>query len=280
MLGIGTVSSSYPSRDTTLYSSRKGVAVGTGTRSRELTAPERVTTPPQQLEVRLLGGFEFVRAGRAIPLPLPAQRLVAFLALESAWVSRSHAAGNLWLEVPQQRALGSLRSALWKARSTEGHLLEITGDEFRLAADVRVDTHDTSERAYRLLDGLSSCSDELLTSEGMTKELLPSWFDDWVLLERERLRQLFLHAMEALTRHLSGLGQHARAIDVGTIVVQQEPLRESAHAALMQAYLAEGNRHEAMRQYDAYRRLMSRELGLDPSPRLRRLLANGLHRPT
>jgi DNA-binding SARP family transcriptional activator len=237
---------------------------------------QHVTTMPPAREVRLLGGFELRRSGQPVVLPAPAQRLVAFLATRSAWVSRSQVAGSLWLDSTQQRALGSLRSAVWRTRNTDSGLLEVSGDGFRLADTVRVDAREATSRAHRMLDDLSGCREDELSAEDLTEELLPHWFDDWILLERERLRQLFLHALEALTHHLSELGRHARAIDIGTIVVQQEPMRESAHRALIEAYLAEGNRNEAVRQFHVYRDLMRRELGLGPSPRLERILTEGL----
>jgi DNA-binding SARP family transcriptional activator len=69
-----------------------------------------------------------------------------------------------------------------------------------------------------------------------------------VLVERERFRQLRLHALEALCRRLTGDGLHAEAVDAGIAAIAAEPLRESAHRALMSAHVAEGNRGEAMRQ--------------------------------
>jgi Bacterial transcriptional activator domain. len=50
--------------------------------------------------------------------------------------------------------------------------------------------------------------------------------------------------------------------------VSGEPLRESAHRQLIEVHLAEGNRVEALRQYEAYRQLMRDELGLGPSPHI------------
>jgi DNA-binding SARP family transcriptional activator len=55
--------------------------------------------------------------------------------------------------------------------------------------------------------------------------------------------------------------------------VAAEPLRESAHRALIGAHLAEGNPGEALRQYQLFRGLLGRELGIEPSPRIRALLA-------
>jgi DNA-binding SARP family transcriptional activator len=62
--------------------------------------------------------------------------------------------------------------------------------------------------------------------------------------------------------------------------VSGEPLRESAHRAVIEVHLAEGNPGEALRQYDLYRRLLRVELGLSPSQAIRSLVAHLLGRPT
>lgn len=227
--------------------------------------------------LRLLGGFELARGGRSITLPAPAQRLVAFLAVRGQPLSRAHIAGSLWLDAPQERALANLRSAVWRARRCDQGLLEVGTGQLRLSDGIEVDVKDQSAVAHRLIDE-SSCDAEELAPGGLTRELLPDWLDEWVLIERERVRQLFLHGLEALCRRLSGLGRHAHAIEAGTAVVQQEPLRESAHRVLIEAHLAEGNRNEALRQYRDYRAIMRDELGLDPSAHLAALLERALNR--
>ena len=103
-------------------------------------------------------------------------------------------------------------------------------------------------------------------------ELLPDWYDDWVLIERERFRQLRLYALEALCTDLAAVGSYASAVEVGLACVAAEPLRESAHRALIAIHLAEGNRGEAIRQYRLYRTLVLRELGLTPSAELQSMV--------
>jgi DNA-binding SARP family transcriptional activator len=56
--------------------------------------------------------------------------------------------------------------------------------------------------------------------------------------------------------------------------VRAEPLRESAHAALIQLHLAEGNQSEAVREFTRYRALLNAELGLEPTLPLRQLIGN------
>ena len=96
-------------------------------------------------------------------------------------------------------------------------------------------------------------------------DLLPGFYDDWVLMERERIRQRILHALEALSENLTAAGRFADAIEAAMLATSAEPLRESAQRTLIRAHVAEGNLTEACRSYRAYHELMHRELGVTPS---------------
>ncbi len=141
-----------------------------------------------------------------------------------------------------------------------------------LAPEVIVDLHDASEQARRLLDG-TVADDVGLADFGLTGELLPDWYDDWLLLERERYRQLRLHALEALAVRLTALSRYGEAVETALAAVAGEPLRESAHRVLMSVHVAEGNPAEALRHYELLRELLRTELGLEPSPELQELVA-------
>ena len=100
-------------------------------------------------------------------------------------------------------------------------------------------------------------------------ELLPGWDEPWVVDERERLHQLLLHALEARARLLLARGDPAAALDAALRAVAADPLRESAHALVVEVHLSEGNRVEGRRQVERCRALLQAELGVDAS----RLLA-------
>ncbi|GAA2015096.1 hypothetical protein GCM10009839_07800 [Catenulispora yoronensis] len=114
-------------------------------------------------------------------------------------------------------------------------------------------------------------SHTLLRSCGLG-ELLPGWYEDWVLLERERLRQRFLHSIEDVARRELRAGNFATALEAVLLALRSEPLRESPHRLMLEIHLAEGNYSEAVHTYHAYRILLCRELGVSPSPGMRRLL--------
>ncbi|MGD2212836.1 AfsR/SARP family transcriptional regulator [Mycolicibacterium nivoides] len=137
-----------------------------------------------------------------------------------------------------------------------------------LADDVTVDVHQYRRRAERLLAGGSDCPHERAHLLARNCELLPGWDESWLLLAREQLRQLRLHALETSGRRLADQGRYPEAIDVMLLVVAEEPLRETAQGALIEAHLCEGNVVEARRQFERFAELLWTELGVRPSPEL------------
>ena len=233
--------------------------------------------PREVVRLGLMRGFELDWRGRSISLPVSAQRVVAFLALHARPARRSHVAGMLWLNATEERAMGNLRSALWRLRRNRCDVIDTVGESLALSRTVVVDLRALSEAARRLDapstgDSLPSLESPLLHSIISSGELLPDWYDDWVLVERERFRHLRLHALERACDDLASVGRYGEAIAAGLAAVQEEPLRETAHRALISAHLAEGNRIEAFRQFESYAELMRSELGLEPSSDIRDLV--------
>jgi DNA-binding SARP family transcriptional activator len=225
------------------------------------------------LELGLLRGFEVRLRGRAVELPLSAQRLVAFLALHDRPLQRLHVAGTLWLDSSEEHANASLRTALWRLGKLDCGLVDASSNQLALADGVAVDLRQVQAQARRVLRH-EHTTEEDVDELCLAGELLPDWYDDWVLLERERFRQLRLHALDTLCEELTAEGRYAAAIEAGHASVSAEPLRESAHRVLVAAYLAEGNAGEAVRQYRLFRDLLRGELGLEPSERMEQLVAH------
>jgi DNA-binding SARP family transcriptional activator len=224
-----------------------------------------------QLDLALLRAFELRRGGERVRLPLSTQRLVALLALRNRPLHRVYVAGTLWLDASEERAGSNLRTAVWRVRRLDRNLVETTPTHIGLGSQVKVDVHETLEQAQRLLGPDADCGNADLVTD-LSADLLPDWYDDWVLLEQERFRQLRLHALEALCERLTAARRFGAAVEAGVAAVAAEPLRESAQRVLMSAYIAEGNACEAIRQYCAYRHTLGKELGLEPSQLVRDLL--------
>jgi DNA-binding SARP family transcriptional activator len=224
--------------------------------------------------VHLLGGFRCLLAGEPFPLPLGSQRLLAFLALHDRPVQRSFVAANLWLEKDEARAAANLRSALWRLGQLDSSVVTAEGAALVLDAEVAVDVRDLQVEAYRLA-GIASAG-ALPERVLFDHDLLPDWYDEWLLLERERVHQLRLHALDLLSVALVADGRHALAIDAACASIAGEPLRESAHRALIGAHLAAGNRVEAVRQYERFRVSLRDAVGMEPTDAIRRLLEDAL----
>jgi len=237
------------------------------------------SSPParRQLEdrprfaLRVLQGFELLRDEEVVSLPMSAQRLVAFLALRRRPLHRVHIAGTLWTDGAEDNANACLRTALWRLRRLRASVVTATSTHLRLAEDVSVDARDTSALAAAILHGAGP-GDGAVLHLAEVGELLPDWYDDWVVIEREQVRQLVIHALERLSADARAAGRFGEATEAALAAVAQEPLRESAHRLVVQAHLAEANPGEAIRQYRLFAELLRSNLGLEPSPLMERLM--------
>lgn len=254
---------------------RDDLDVPHGDRADTLDPKRQADETLRSAELRLIGGFEARVGGWPFRLGGSAQRLLVLLAVRDQPLSRSQAAGMLWPDVPAQRAAANLRSVLWRLHRSCGWLDTAQGDLMRLPDTVRVDLHEACESARLLLHRTAPLPEERLGEllhANFNDELLPDWSEEWLIAERERFRQLRLHAMEALCGRLTAACWYGAAVDLGLAVVRADPLRESGHGVLITAYMAEGNYCEALRQYRRYEALVRKELRVDPSPQLRDLL--------
>ena len=98
---------------------------------------------------------------------------------------------------------------------------------------------------------------------------LPDWDDGWLHEDRERLRQLRLHVLDAWALQLTEAGDYGLALEVALSALHSDPLRESAHRAVIRVHRAEGNVHEARRALATCRSVLAQEIGSTPrrSPR-------------
>jgi DNA-binding SARP family transcriptional activator len=225
--------------------------------------------------VTLLGGFALFWGSSVLAIPMPSQRLLAFLALHGRMVKRAAVAGTLWPDVSESHAYANLRSALARLQGTARQALATSKLQVGLAEGVMVDVRHAKMLARRLLDpAVTPDRSELSMAAVLTlsAELLPDWYDEWALLAAEDWRQLRLHALEALAGRLIALGRCGEAAGAACAAVRAEPLRESGRAALIQVHLAEGNQSEAVREFARYRALLRAELNVEPTPRLRQLV--------
>jgi DNA-binding SARP family transcriptional activator len=223
--------------------------------------------------LRLFGGPLVTCEGLRYEVPQGSKRLLVFVALQQRRVERRYAASSLWPDGTDGRAAGNLRSALWRLKRAGIDVLRADKYSIVLRDGVMTDVQVVLNWATRIITDHCLPGDlDALPQSLNAFELLPGWYDDWVLMERERVRQRILHAMEALSHALVRSGRCADGVEAAMVAVGADPLRETAQQALLEAHLAEGNWIEGRRGYEVYRTLLAAELRAEPDPHLRRML--------
>jgi DNA-binding SARP family transcriptional activator len=238
--------------------------------------------------LHLLGHFSLVVDGSVQVLTPSAARILAFLALRRRPTPRGVLAERLWPDRPEARARANLRATMWRMPPTSRPVFRDSGGALSLMPSTVIDVDDVTDRCWQLLrsgqidgnhgDGSTRLDLDLLSDLrpglSLLNDLLPGWHEDWVLVDRERLRQLQLHALESLANALLRRGQIAEAIDAASRALGMEPLRESAVRVLVSAHLTSGNVSEAHRVVATYRDNIQRDLGVAPSSYLTDLLSS------
>jgi DNA-binding SARP family transcriptional activator len=214
-----------------------------------------------QVFLDLLDGFRLRVGPELVRLSDTAQRLVAFVALGGRPLRRALVSGTLWPEKTESRASANLRSTLWRLNAAGNTPTVVcSGTCLILNPDVCVDVAALERNGWALLDtptGLiprQSC-------DWFSKELLPGWYEDWVIVERERLGQLQIRFLEALVHRLRERGELTRAIDQAMRLVALDPLREHSQLALIRALVDEGSWGRARWQAEQYCQLLDGAFG-------------------
>lgn len=228
--------------------------------------------------VTLLGAFAANGPDGPVHLTARERRVVAYLGLHGGQ-ARAVVAGTLWPETDEHRARQNLRAAVSTlARVAPGLLRPTT---LTLALDATVDVRDLVAAAQEVLRTANGPDPARLAALGATfvgrgplaGDLLPGWYDDWVLVEAERLQHLRLHALEELSLRLAASARYGLALEVALAAVALDPLRESAHRAVIEIHASEGNVATALATHERFRARLARELRIAPSPQMDALVA-------
>jgi DNA-binding SARP family transcriptional activator len=235
---------------------------------------------PASIMVTLIGDFALRCGGQRVEVTPNSQRLICFLALQARPVRRAFVSGALWYDFDEVKASANLRSALWRVPAPGGsNVVCASSTHVWLHPDVRIDLHSAMRRAMDVIDEhvdnaeLVDVARELCA---VGDDVLVGWYDDWVVTERERFRQLRLHALDNVGERLLAARRYYDALQVGLVAVSAEPLRESAHRLIMRTHLAEGNIAEAIHRYRSYAALLAEELGACPSSAMEALRTESL----
>jgi predicted ATPase/DNA-binding SARP family transcriptional activator len=243
------------------------------------------------LSLALLGAFQIERDGHPVTgfESIKVRALLAYLALEADRPHRREAlAGLLWPELPDmaarpnlRQALANLREAIGDATATPPFLL-ITREsiQFNPASDYGLDvaafealltacethTHRHRDRcrscAARMAQAISLYRGDFL---GRFALIDSAPFEEWQLQHREQLHQRALDVIVQLADHYERRGDGERARRYAQRQIELDPWREEAHRQLMRLLARGGQRSAALAQYETCRRVLARDLGVEPA---------------
>ncbi|MCO5182968.1 MAG: NB-ARC domain-containing protein [Anaerolineae bacterium] len=236
----------------------------------------------------LLGGLGVTQNGSAVPGfgTRKAMALFCYLVIGRKSYSRSALAGLLWGDMPEANARMNLRRTLSRLRPINSHLhitpneigfnhdkpyyLDVEAFEAATNASKRSDTADTAP----LRQAITLYKGEFL--DGFYVRNAPA-FEEWTLGQRARLRDLAVQTLHKLVVDCGQTGDLAAGIDYAKQLLAHDPWREEAHRQLMELLARSGRRNAALLQYETCRRVLSDELGVEPTPITRDLHERILH---
>lgn len=239
-------------------------------------SPDDTTDRAAQIRLSMLGSFALSVGDESVSgLSVGSQRLLVFLALHDREVTRSAVAGTMWPEVSELRAGFSLRSAISRLDPATRDAVLVASAGLALESAVTVDYSEAQLMAQRLVEGRPEPADlSLHATTTLSQELLPDWYDDWVVAEAEDWRQLRVNALEALALRLIDEDRLGEAAGAARAAIRVDPLRESGYAALITIHMAKGDQSEALGVFNRYSVFLSVALGLEPTEHLRELIAS------
>ena len=219
------------------------------------------------LALDVLGPFVLRRNGIVVPLAIKkTQALLLLLAVAGAQ-RRERLAALLWPQLDESTGRRNLRREL--ARLRESGLdgwVRTDGDLLQLAASVECDL-------WRF-EAATSAGERLALWRGLPADGLrleeAEPFEQWLAGERERLRRRWRQALE----DAAGAAPPDLAVGHLQALLDDDPLHERHHRALIQLHLAAGRREAALAQYASCRELLDEQLGLSPMAETEALIAS------
>ncbi len=248
-----------------------------------------ITQP--QLILNLLGSFRATLGEKTVQgfVSGKVQALLAYLAMAERPCPRSRLAALLWGEMPEADALANLRKALSNLRQLVGPYLLINRCEAGLNPESNywVDALAFQQAALRWLPraettpgGLDDAAMEELQhcAAGYNGEFLDAFrartsvnFEDWMLLERQRLHNLAGQVFFQLGAQHAARRRYVEALTASSRLLSLAPWNEDAHRQRMSLLACQGHRAAALRQYEIFRQALQDKLGAQPGAEIQAL---------
>lgn len=229
------------------------------------------------LEIQLFGGLQIRQNGAPISgfVSSKVPALLVYLAFTQRPFQRDALAALLWGEMTEADAKNNLRQALANLRKLLNTHLIITRDTvaFDTAVSHTLDTLEFEQHLHHSRTPQNNRFAHLTTAAALYQgDFLAGFFvrdapefEEWMLAQRVRFRELALHTLHTLTENHLNRGEYGRAIDSATRLLALDAWREEAHRQLMLALVRSGQRRAALAQYEKCRQLLETELGSEPS---------------
>jgi LuxR family transcriptional regulator, maltose regulon positive regulatory protein len=262
----------------------------------EETAPLETPMPDPRsaLRARFFGHFEMFCDDEAVPLGRNGKALAILkylLAHRSRPVSQDHLMGWLWPASSSKKARWSLNSAIHVLRkllsscspSVSVNFVLLEEGYYRLCPHVRVAT-DVEEFDNRYEKG------RRLERTGRTPEaaaeyeraielyrgdyLIEDLYEDWTMVERERLANAYVDMLGRLAVYYLESGQHQRSIRACYKLLEKDRCHEDSYRVLMRCYVDLGLRGRALHHYRLCEEVLEQEYGTVPSSETRSLYSS------
>ncbi|MBP7692516.1 MAG: tetratricopeptide repeat protein [Anaerolineales bacterium] len=230
------------------------------------------------LEIRLLGGLHVAQHGSPLTnfMSSKVPALLAYLAANRRPHRREALAGLLWGDLPEADAKNNLRQALSNLRKLAGPHLHIDRETaaFNSTAPYFLDIEAFETHLHTAAGATGAAQVEAWEAAAGLYHgdfLAGFWvreapgFEEWLLAQRVRYRELALHTLHALAQQHSRHGALARAMDAATRLLALDPWREEAHRQLMGLKARTGQRSAALAQYETCRQVLEKDLGVEPA---------------
>lgn len=239
------------------------------------------------LEVRALGKCSVSYEG--VPLEFPTSKardlLILLLLRAGDWQDRDGLAERLWPEVPSARARHALSTTFWRLRRAlppedpAGERFVLAGRSgisFNVRSAYRFDVEEFERLAALGLEGTTPLDEERHRALREALRLyrgdfMEGCYDDWCLVEQERLQLLLIRVLKSLQRHARFHHDFEQAVAYGQRLLALDPLQEDVHRELMRCYAESGQRSQALVQFQRCREILRQELGVEPMPETWRL---------
>ena len=232
----------------------------------------------EKIEARLFGTLTITSNGQQLNLAgsIVARSLLAYLLLNRQQPqARLKVIGHFWPDLPEDRARRSLSQALWQVRrDIPAGLIETTVDHIRILPDapVWVDVEEFSSLTTSRLGFIQrEPSDAQKNGTALRQavqlyrgDLLDGVYDDWVLVQREYLRETYLQSLEQLITLEKSAGRYAQALEYALKIIQADEFREVVHREVMRLYFALGRIDAALKQYELCSKTLREELDVEP----------------